>query len=174
MSETAVPVLYLDIDGTVREGKDDPLGRFVNGPEDVVVFPDAVRRMREWKAAGGRIVGVSNQGGIALGIVEFDRASAAMRETHRQCDNGTLFDRITFCQHHPDATDPEFARCWCRKPRAGLLIESALDLASQYPAEMYPPHLALMVGDRDEDKACAEAANVDFQWAQFWREGRSR
>jgi hypothetical protein len=31
VEEHAVPVLYLDLDGTVREGKDDALGRFVNG-----------------------------------------------------------------------------------------------------------------------------------------------
>jgi D-glycero-D-manno-heptose 1,7-bisphosphate phosphatase len=43
VEEHAVPVLYLDLDGTVRQGKDDTLGRFVNGPEDVVVFPEAVQ-----------------------------------------------------------------------------------------------------------------------------------
>jgi D-glycero-D-manno-heptose 1,7-bisphosphate phosphatase len=64
--ERAVPVLYLDLDGTVRHGKDE-LGRFVNGPEDVVVFPEAVERMRKWKQGGGRIIGVSNQGAWRLG-----------------------------------------------------------------------------------------------------------
>lgn len=29
MGTVVVPILYLDIDGTVREGKDDALGRFV-------------------------------------------------------------------------------------------------------------------------------------------------
>lgn len=79
-AERVVPVLYLDIDGTVREGKDDALGRFVNGPEDVRVFPAAVQGMRAWANKGGRIVGVSNQGGIALGIVTLDRVAAAMAE----------------------------------------------------------------------------------------------
>jgi hypothetical protein len=37
--EKAVPVLYLDLDGTVRKGKDE-LGRFVNGPDDVELFPE--------------------------------------------------------------------------------------------------------------------------------------
>ena len=60
--ERAVPVLYLDLDGTVRQGKDDALGRFVNGPEDVVVFPEAVEMMRRWKAGGGRIVGGQQPG----------------------------------------------------------------------------------------------------------------
>src|SRR5882757_10685428 len=92
VSEHATPVLCLDMDGTVREGKDDPIGRFVNGPGDVRVFPEAVVMMRRWRDGGGRIVGVSNQGGITLGLVSYDDVAAAMLETHRQ--TGGLFDKI--------------------------------------------------------------------------------
>jgi D-glycero-D-manno-heptose 1,7-bisphosphate phosphatase len=165
--ERAVPVLYLDLDGTVREGKDDALGRFVNGPQDVRVFPEALGMMRRWKAAGGRIAGVSNQGGIALGIVSYQAVAAAMMETQRQCDG--LFDLITLCRHHPDAADPVMGRCWCRKPSAGAVIEAAYGLADRYPGEIYPPHLALFVGDRPEDKQCAANAAIDFEWAADWR-----
>lgn len=165
-TEKAVPVLYLDIDGTVRQGKDDALGRFVNGPADVVAFPEATEMMRRWKQAGGRIIGVSNQGGVALGIVTAVDVAAAMAETHRQ--TGQLFDRIAWCSHHPNAADPEMARCWCRKPAPGLLIESALDLAARHH-EYYPPHMGLMVGDRDEDEQCARIAGLDFQQATEWR-----
>jgi len=165
-TEKAVPVLYLDLDGTVRQGKDDALGRFVNGPEDVVVFPEAVEMMRRWKAGGGRIIGVSNQGGVALGIVAYKKVAAAMLETQRQA--GGLLDKICFCVHHPQAADPEMARCWCRKPSPGLLIEGALDLARRY-GEYYPPYMGLMAGDRAEDQECARLAGLDFQWAADWR-----
>ena len=165
-SEKAVPVLYLDLDGTVRQGKDDTLGRFVNGPEDVVVFPQAVEMMRRWKAGGGRIVAVSNQGGVSLGIVSYDNVAAAMLETQRQCDG--LFDKIAFCVHHPQAKLPEFARCWCRKPSPGLIIESALDLAAKH-GEFYPPYMGLMVGDRAEDVGCARSAGLSFMDAADWR-----
>lgn len=165
--EKAVPVLYyLDLDGTVRQGKDDALSRFVNGPEDVVVFPEAVEQMRRWKAGGGRVVAVSNQGGIALGIVTAAAVVAAMMETHRQTDE--LFDKIAWCSHHPDAEHPEMARCWCRKPSPGLIIEVANDLAVRY-SEFYPPYMGLMVGDRPEDAECARLAGLDFQWAADWR-----
>lgn len=166
IQEVPTPALYLDIDGTVREGKDDALGKFVNGPEDVRVFPAAVEMMRRWKSGGGRIIGVSNQGGIALGLVDEAQVAMAMLETYRQAEG--LFDKIAYCRHHPDATHPEMARCWCRKPKAGLLIETALDLA-QLHGEIYPPYMGLMVGDRHEDQACAEAAGLDFQWAADWR-----
>lgn len=164
------PVLYLDIDGTVREGKDDPLGKFVNSWEDVRVFPAAVERMREWREFGGRIVGVSNQGGIALGHVTEEDVTLAMVETHRQADE--LFDKIVWCQHFPGAKTPDMGRCWCRKPRAGLVWEAANALAEKYPGEFYPPLIGLFVGDRNEDRECARAANLDFMWAVDWREER--
>lgn len=167
VSERRVPVLYLDIDGTVREGKDDPLGRFVNTPADVRVFPEAVVMMRRWKDGGGRIVGVSNQGGIALGIVTEAQVRAAMFETYQQTDR--LFDLITFCQHHPDAQNPEMARCWCRKPSAGAAVEAAHGLVKRYRGEIYPPYMGLFVGDRAEDEQCAAAAAIDFEWAAAWR-----
>jgi D-glycero-D-manno-heptose 1,7-bisphosphate phosphatase len=163
--EKAVPVLYLDLDGTVRKGKDE-LGRFVNGPEDVEVFPEATEMMRRWKAGGGRIIGVSNQGGIALGIVSFAKVAAAVRETHAQAER--LFDKICFCPHHPDAGNPEMARCWCRKPSPGLVIESAIEVARKH-GEYYPPYMGLLVGDRTEDQECARLAGLDFQWAADWR-----
>lgn len=165
MSERPVALLALDLDGTVRKGFDE-LGRFVNGPEDVEVFPEAVSLMREWKQRGGRIIAVSNQGGIALGHCSMERVAAAMMETHRQCDG--LFDRIAWCRHHPEARDPEYARCWCRKPAPGLLIEAALKLAA-VTDEIYPPHLGLFVGDRPEDEACARICSFDFKWAKDWR-----
>jgi D-glycero-D-manno-heptose 1,7-bisphosphate phosphatase len=165
--ELAVPVLYLDMDGTVRQGKDDPLGRFVNGPEDVVVFPEAVARMRLWKQGGGRIAAVSNQGGVALGIVSYEDVAAAMAETQKQC--GNLFDLICFCIHHPNAQHPEMARCWCRKPSAGAVTEAAHGLHDRYPGEYYPPYMGLFVGDREEDRLCAGSAGLDFQWAADWR-----
>lgn len=165
MIEKRVAILALDLDGTVRKGLDE-LGRFVNGPGDVEVFPEAVTLMREWKERGGRIIGVSNQGGIALGHVKMADCAAAMMETQRQ--TGNLFDKIAWCQHHPQAKDPEYARCWCRKPMPGLLIESALNLARE-TGEIYPPHLGLFVGDRPEDAVCASNANFDFKWAKDWR-----
>lgn len=39
----------------------------------------------------------------------------------------------------------------------------------RHRGEIYPPHLALMVGDRDEDRECARIASVDFMDAAEWR-----
>ncbi len=170
--ERAVPVLYVDIDGTIRWGFDE-LGRFVNDADDVRIFDGVPMLLARYKRAGWRIVGVSNQGGIALGHVTSASVEAAMKRTHAL--TGGVFDKLAWCGHHPDAEDPEFARCWCRKPRPGLALEAAFEMAlltqRAGKPEFYPPHLALFVGDRPEDEACAAALNVDFMWAAEWRAG---
>lgn len=165
----AVPLLIIDVDGTVREGFDDPLGRFVHGPQDVVVFPRARELMRRWKTAGGRIIGVSNQGGVATGELTLHACQEAMLETQRQASG--LFDLILMCLHHPDAPTLELQRCYCRKPRPGLPIEGMVILKSKYRHERYPQSMALVVGDRDEDRGMAEALDIDFLDAAEWRAG---
>lgn len=57
-------LLLVDIDGTVRHGKDQ-LGRFVNNRDDVVVFPEVPPLLSAWRAHGGHICGVTNQAGVA-------------------------------------------------------------------------------------------------------------
>lgn len=169
MSNKRTPVLYLDIDGTVRHGYDE-LGRFVNGPEDVVVFPEAVERMRAWKDAGGKIIGVTNQGGIGLGIVSGDAVRAALEETQRQADD--LFDDIRWCDHAPDAG------CWCRKPLPGMIYDAVRRIDDTQPVinDDYSTSVdrvrSLFVGDRPEDEECAEAAGVRFMDARDWRDGK--
>jgi D-glycero-D-manno-heptose 1,7-bisphosphate phosphatase len=155
--EKTVPVLYLDLDGTVRKGKDE-LGHFVNKASDVEVFPEVPKLLRGYKRQGWRIIGVSNQGGIALGYLTLKDCGELMAETQRQCAG--LFDKITWCSHHPDANEPEMAVCWCRKPRPGMIIESALAL-SEVTREIYPPHLAVMVGDMDTDRRVRRERRAD-------------
>jgi D-glycero-D-manno-heptose 1,7-bisphosphate phosphatase len=108
---------------------------------------------------------------VALGLVKYELVAAAMIQTQNL--TGGLFDKVAFCCHHPNADDPENARCWCRKPSPGLLIESALTLADKshregHP-EFYPPYMGLMVGDRDEDRECARLAGLEFLPADEWR-----
>lgn len=155
-----VPVLFLDMDSTVRHGYDE-LGRFVKGPEDVVVFPEAVHMMRQWHKMGGRIVTVSNQKGIGLGYVTVEDIQDAMIETNRQC--GGIIDVMVWCPHSNS--------CLCRKPQIGMLVQGIHQLEVK-DGENYPLELMLMVGDRPEDEECARRAGIDFMWANLWREGK--
>ena len=163
--EKVIKVLYCDLDGTIRKGFDE-LGRFVNSEVDVELFEGVAEKLKAYKEAGWRIVGITNQGGVSLGHLSYENMEKAVEKTQEL--SGYIFDRIMACIHHPDAKDKEFSVCWCRKPRIGLVVESALSLGQQYE-EYYPPHMALFIGDRPEDKQCAENANIKFMDAKEWR-----
>lgn len=167
IEEKAVRVLYVDLDDTIRKGYDS-LGRFVNTAADVEVFDGVADLLWEYKKLGWRIIGVSNQGGIALGHMTMQDCVQAMAETQRQ--TRMAFDKLLWCSHHPDAEDPEMSVCWCRKPKAGLVIEGALSLREK-TLEMYPPHMGVFVGDRMEDQGCAANAGLFFVDAVEWRIG---
>lgn len=158
-----VPVLYCDIDGTIRKGKTE-LGRFVNTAEDVEVFEGVPELLWKYKDMGWRIIGVSNQGGIALGHMTMHDCMAAMAETQRQCK--MAFDKIVFCAHSP-LDNPG---CKCRKPGTLMLEDSRNWLFQQY-GEAYPWSIGLFTGDRPEDETCAANAGLPFMKADEWRRG---
>jgi len=153
------PVLFLDLDGTVRDNK-----KFVNGPGDVEIYEGVVDIIRSYKEGGWKVVAISNQGGIAMGHTTESEANRALMETNRQCAN--LFDGMLYCPHHPDNPDPE-NKCICRKPKIGNIVRAFSQLAN---AGIYTYPLAcLFVGDQESDKKCAEDAHIPFMWAKEWR-----
>lgn len=162
----AVPVLYLDLDGTVRKGFDE-LGKFVKNADDVFVFPEVPDIIDKYRAKGYRVVAITNQGGFALNYFTEADLKSQIEETQRQCKY--RFDKMMACIHHPDAINEEYAICFCRKPRIGLVVYAVTELSKTYPNEYYPPHMALFVGDREEDKECADNANIKFMDAKEWR-----
>lgn len=149
-----IPVLYLDLDGTVRNEIDQ------------LVYPEALDKMREYQRAGFAIALLTNQGGIATGDVTLDEVTRGIIQTHKAC--GGIFDAICVCRHSPDVEDPEIANCLCRKPKIGMVIQAQQMIERKFNC-ICPPHLALFVGDRAEDEQCAAAAGIDFQWARDWR-----
>ena len=163
------PILFCDIDGTIRMGYDE-LGYFVNTPDQVKVFPEVPALLQGYKYfLNWRIVGVSNQGGIALGHMSEEICDEAMKETNRQCCK--RFDSIVWCPHHPASDDPVLGvECWCRKPRIGMITGAARDLA-RINNEFYAANNCVFVGDRPEDEECAKNAGMDFLWAKDWRKG---
>lgn len=156
-----VPILFTDIDGTIRWGKDE-LGKFVNTKYDVTVFKGVPDLLARYKALGWRIVGISNQGGIGLGHMTQRDCMEAMGETQKQCNYA--FDKIVFCAHSP------YADCPCRKPKT-LMIEDTRHWLFTRHGEVYPKSMSLFVGDRPEDETCAANAGIPFLWAETWHTG---
>lgn len=137
-----IDVVLLDRDGVVNEERDD----FVRRPEDWVPLPGALEAIARLVASGRRVAIVSNQSGLARGIIEPSDLAAihdAMRSALAR--HGARVEGFYVCPHAPDDG------CACRKPAPGLLRRAMDELG-------VPPERVAMVGDRPSDLDAARNA----------------
>lgn len=117
--------VFLDRDGTLVEPRHYP-----SRPEDLVLYRRIAPGLRRLRAAGFKLVVVTNQAGIARGYF----GPRALYEMHRSLAQrfsrlGVLIDRFYFCPHHPDGVIPGLSvSCTCRKPQPGMLLRAASEL----------------------------------------------
>jgi formyltetrahydrofolate-dependent phosphoribosylglycinamide formyltransferase len=133
--------VFLDRDGTIIEDTG-----YLADPAAVRLLPGAAAAITRLNAAGLAAVVVTNQSGIARGLLDEARYSAVARRLDELlAADGARLEGHYHCPHHPDFTGP----CDCRKPgpllyrRAGE--EHDLDLAGSW-----------WVGDRLRDVVPAE------------------
>jgi D-glycero-D-manno-heptose 1,7-bisphosphate phosphatase len=140
------PAVFLDRDGVLnrpvlREGRPYPPGSV----QDFILYEDAAEGCARLKEAGFLLVVVTNQPDVGRRTQErrvVDAIHQRLREAIPQ------LDRIEVCFH---AGSDYGEDCACRKPKPGMLLRSAQELAIDL-ARSY------MVGDRWRDVDCAKAA----------------
>jgi D-glycero-D-manno-heptose 1,7-bisphosphate phosphatase len=142
--------VFLDRDGTMIH----EVG-YLSRLEDIAWYPGSIEAIRLFNRAGYRVVVITNQGGIGLGL--FDEAF--VREVHARLDvdlasGGARVDAWQWCPHHPRAvTDALRGPCACRKPGRGMIdaacAQHSIDLARSW-----------VVGDRDVDLGVAAAVGA--------------
>jgi histidinol-phosphate phosphatase family protein len=134
-----VCAVLFDRDGTlvhdVPYNSDPALVRPVDGARR------AVRRLRE---AGLRIGLVTNQSGIARGLLTPAAVTAVNDELQRRVG---AFDTVAVCPHAPHEG------CGCRKPAPGLVLQAARALGLR-------PEETVVVGDIGADVGAAAAAGA--------------
>lgn len=122
------PAVFLDRDNTLIANDGD-----LGDPARVALqegVPDALRSLR---AAGYRLVVVTNQGGVARGAFtesDVDRVHQRIAEIVDESIGVTgLIDRFYYCPFHPEGTVAEYRRehSW-RKPQPGMIIQAARDM----------------------------------------------
>ena len=142
--------VFLDRDGTIIEeaGYPDRLER-------IVFFPFSVDVVRTLNGGGFAVVVVTNQSGIARGVV----SEAFVAEAHRYIGDrmeagGARIDAFYYCRHHPEAFDLSLrGPCDCRKPQPGLLQRAAADLGIDL-------RRSFIVGDRWQDLGAGHAVGA--------------
>ncbi|MCX7724363.1 MAG: lipopolysaccharide heptosyltransferase II [Thermodesulfovibrio sp.] len=124
--------VFFDRDGTLCRD-----AHYLNRWEDFEVFPH-IERLNELKKLGFLLIGVTNQSGIARGIIKED----FVREVNQFFIDKYGFDDFFYCPHHPDD------RCFCRKPNPGMPLiaryKYGIDFKKSY-----------VVGDKDIDMQLA-------------------
>jgi D-glycero-D-manno-heptose 1,7-bisphosphate phosphatase len=135
--------VFLDRDGVINDHI-----RYVNRPEDLILFPFAGRAIARLNEAQFLVFVVTNQGGVGLGYMrEEDLAEIHEKMVRELRKEGAYIDDILSCTHSPHAG------CECRKPSPQMLLRLAdrhgVDLAASY-----------MVGDRATDVEAGRKAGT--------------
>jgi len=145
MSNTAV---FFDRDGTLIH---DP--GYLSHPDQVELLDGAAEALKEVQLLGYKTVVVSNQSGIARGMLTeetLERIHGRLSELLAQ--KGASLDGIYYCPYHPDGAIAKYRRDhgW-RKPKPGMLLAAAeemdLDLAGSW-----------MIGDSSRDIEAGRSA----------------
>ncbi len=118
------PAVFLDRDGTIIEE-----AGYLERLERLRFFPFAVDAIRLLNRAGFAVVVITNQAGIARGIVEEPFVAEVSRVIgDRVARGGGRIDAFYHCPHHPQGIVERFrVTCECRKPSPGLFRQAASD-----------------------------------------------
>jgi len=113
-------------------------------PERVEPMPGAVEAVERLRASGVRTAVISNQSGIARGLLTPDRVTAVNRRVEELL--GPIGPWLV-CPHGPEEG------CECRKPAPGLVLEAAERLGAA-------PERCAVIGDIGADVEAATAAGA--------------
>jgi D-glycero-D-manno-heptose 1,7-bisphosphate phosphatase len=139
------PAVFLDRDGTLIED----VG-YLRTVRDLRLFPWTVDAVRALNHAGLPVVVITNQSGIARGLL----TEETVHDVHRHLSSlleggGAHVDAYYYCPHHPDGSVVTYTRrCDCRKPGRGMIDRAAADLGIE------PAH-SFVVGDKWLDVGAA-------------------
>ena len=140
MSKTAI---FLDRDDTLIVDKP-----YLNDPAGLEFTPTAVAAVRRLNAAGIPAILITNQSGLARGLISTEQLEAVhARLNELLAAGGAHLDAIYFCPHHKDGKIAELAiECACRKPAPGMLLQAAADFDLKLER-------CSLVGDKADDMA---------------------
>ena len=137
--------VFLDRDGTINARP--PRGEYVTNWKQFHWVDETVDSMQQLAEQDFRFIVVSNQAGIARGMID---ASTVEAVNARMCDElrtlGIDIISVYVCPHHWDAG------CACRKPEPGMFFQASEEHQLRMNRTIY-------VGDDPRDSLAAHNAN---------------
>lgn len=118
--------MFLDRDGVLVKERD-----YLSRPSQLSILPGAAKAMKDLRAAGFKLIVVTNQSGVARGYFSLAMLGRIHRELKRRlAKGGAKWDALYFSPHAADSAHP-----W-RKPGIGMLKAAktrfGLDLKSSF------------------------------------------
>jgi len=137
-------LVILDRDGTINHDSDE----HIKSPQEWHPIKGSLEAIARLAQADYRIVVATNQSGIARGLLD-TRTLFAIHDMllRAAAQAGGRIDAFFFCPHAADA------RCQCRKPQPGMLLEAA----RRFNVSLQD---VCMVGDARRDLEAAAAAGA--------------
>jgi D-glycero-D-manno-heptose 1,7-bisphosphate phosphatase len=142
--------VFMDRDGTIVED----VG-YMNSPAQIKFIPGSIEAIKLLNEAGYKVVVITNQAGVARGLVTEDMLQTIDKTLHKWILNGGAhLDGLYYCPHHPEhGVYPYKQVCECRKPHPGLIKRAQrdlnIDLANSY-----------MIGDKATDVEAGKRAGT--------------
>jgi formyltetrahydrofolate-dependent phosphoribosylglycinamide formyltransferase len=130
-------VVFLDRDGTIIRDE-----HYLADPDRVVLLDGAAAAIARLREAGVAVVVVTNQSGIARGLI----TPAQYEAVRARLDSLVAIDATYMCPHYPDISGP----CECRKPGLQLYRRAIADLNLEGAR-------VVLIGDKWSDIAAADA-----------------
>lgn len=132
--------MFLDRDGLIN--KSAPLHEYIQSWEQFEFLPNVQQAIRKLNDAGYFVIIVTNQRGVARGLMTLEDVSEIHKQMCSELDKaGAHIDGIYVCPH-------ENGTCNCRKPDTGLLLmaEQDFDIDKAY---------SWLIGDSETDRQAA-------------------
>jgi D-glycero-D-manno-heptose 1,7-bisphosphate phosphatase len=134
---TNLKYVFLDRDGVLN--RKAPPAQYITRPEELVILPGIEEAVAALNRAGRKVIVVTNQRGIALGLYSHDDLNRIHDKLRAQlAAHGGHLDAIYVCPH-------EAGQCNCRKPLTGLFERAYRDFPDATPES------SVMVGDSLRD-----------------------
>lgn len=128
--------VFLDRDGLINQQA--PEHDYIKTWEEFHFLPGVPQAIHELSAAGYLILVVTNQRGVARGMLQMENLTAIHE---RMCQElaacGAYIQKVYVCPH-------EIGTCSCRKPNIGLFLQAECDFEID-------KENSWMIGDSDSD-----------------------
>ena len=151
--------LFLDIDGTIRE-TEHLSNKYPTHPDEVKLIHPQIKmreKLEEYRQAGYQLIGVSNQSGIAKGIVTVEQADEIFERTRSLLGYTETEFPILYCPHRAAPIS-----CFCRKPQTGMAMECIMK-------QKINPEKSIMVGDMKTDEGMSNRLKIKYYDVKaFW------